>query len=138
MQDFACNGYACDELNRCQLGLLLPEGLKTNIYNAANNHQQNTASAVVETLPPADITAAASLSQQRLQQLPQHNLNNSFWKMLPSHLQQQHSRTVNAAAVAAAAAAAAAAVNIDYNSNQKKLPKRYNTVKNEKYVSILS
>ncbi|XP_037815193.1 protein nanos [Lucilia sericata] len=144
MQDFACNGYICDELNRYQLGMNLTNNTSTataaNLHNSTSNgqHQPNSGIASSNAAAAAAVAAAATLNQQQLQQqLQQHNLNinfnNNFWKMLPSHM-QQHSNAVSAAAAAAAAATAAAAVNIDYNCNQKKLPKRYGN-KNEKYSS---
>lgn len=59
------------------------------------------------------------------------NFNNKIWKMLPAQVQQQqHSNAFTAATVAASA-------NIDYNSNPKKFSKRYNSSKNEKYVSMI-
>nr|AAA87461.1 nanos homolog [Musca domestica] len=145
MIDFACNGYVCDELNRCHLGLhmsnpTISTTTGTNIaggpintpslLTAAVNQQQNGTSA---TSPNGSTTnPTVALTPQQLQQ---HNINMSFnhnfWKILPAHM-QQHSH----AAVTAAAAAAAAAVNIDYNCNQnKKMQKRYNGPKNEKYSS---
>lgn len=147
MIDFACNGYVCDELNRCHLGLhmsnpTISTTTGTNIaggaintpslLTAAVNQQQNGTSA---TSPNGSTTnPTVALTPQQLQQ---HNINMSFnhnfWKILPAHM-QQHSH----AAVTAAAAAAAAAVNIDYNCNQnKKMQKRYNGPKNEKYVSVI-
>lgn len=145
MQDFACNGYICDERNRYQLGMHLSNSsaiaANASLLNAAaaatNQHQTNSCISNANAAAAAAAAAAASLNQQQLQQLQQqHNLNinfnNNFWKMLPSHM-QQHTNAVTAAAAAAAAATAAAAVNMDYNCNQKKMPKRYNGTKNEKY-----
>ncbi|XP_065361310.1 protein nanos [Calliphora vicina] len=144
MQDFACNGYICDELNRYQLGMHLSNNAATaganttNLLNSSNGQLQVNSGIASSNAAAAAAVAAASLNQHQLQQLQQHNLNinfnNNFWKMLPTHM-QQHSNAVTAAAAAAAAATAAAAVNMDYNCNQKKLPKRYNGAKNEKYSS---
>lgn len=142
MQDFACNGYICDELNRYQLGMHLSNNsaiaANASLLNAAAANQQHQHQ-INSGISNAAAAAAASLNQQQLQQLQHNNLNinfnNNFWKMLPNHM-QQHSNAVTAAAAAAAAATAAAAVNMDYNCNQKKMPKRYNGTKNEKYVSI--
>lgn len=112
MQDFACNGYICDDLNRYQQ--------YQSALNFANTNNINT-----------------TLHSNRVEYQPQFNFNvhdvrNNFWKILPTHLSHTHP-----GATAAAAAAAAAAVNIDYNSNKKpQPPKRFNNgIKNDKYVS---
>ena len=140
MHDFACNGYACDELNRYHLGMHLSHytaltphtGLNTSPFNSANTQKQNAA--VVTSPSAADATTITLNQQQQLQQLRQKDLNNNFWKALPHHLkqqQQQNTQTVNAATDTATIPAT---TNIDYNSNQKK-PKRYHSSK-ERYVSI--
>ncbi|TMW48714.1 hypothetical protein DOY81_006197 [Sarcophaga bullata] len=138
MQDFACNGYAIDELNRYQLGMhlsnnpaLTPTGLNTSPFNSAKSQQRNAANAIIVTSPSAADAATATLNQQ------QQNLNNNFWKALPTHLQQQqqqqNTQTVNPATAATDTATAAVTASIDYNSNQKK-PKRYHSSK-EKYAT---
>lgn len=149
MNDFACNGYVSDELNRYHLGLHLSNAAAAaaaataghNIAGGAiNNHSLLTAAVNQQqngtnpTSPNGSTTNPPPVALTP-QQLQQHNLNmnfnHNFWKILPAHM-QQHSQ----AAVSAAAAAAAAAVNIDYNCNQnKKMQKRYNGPKNEKYSS---
>ncbi|XP_061388264.1 protein nanos [Musca vetustissima] len=154
MNDFACNGYVCDELNRYHLGLHLSNAAAAAAAAAATSGNNIVAGGAINN--PSLLTAAVHHQQQQQQngtnptsptttnpnvaaltpqQLQQHNINMSFnhnfWKILPAHM-QQHSQ----AAVTAAAAAAAAAVNIDYNCNQnKKMQKRYNGPKNEKYSS---
>ncbi|XP_075148621.1 RNA-binding protein nanos [Haematobia irritans] len=136
MQDFACNGYICDELNRYHLGIHLSNAAAAcggNNLSAGQSTSGLLAAAVNQPYNGVNPLTSSALSftpqqLQQLQQLQQHNINlnfnNNFWKMLPTHLQQQN-------------AAAAAAVNMDYNCNQnKKIPKRYNNgSKNEKYTS---
>lgn len=155
MQDFACNGYICDELNRYHLGIQLSNAAaaagaannatgpvaaganSTSLLTAAVNQHQNGLNAATTS---AGINPTVALTPQQLQQLQQHtinlNFNNNFWKMLPAHMQQHSQAAVTAAVASAAAATAAAAVNMDYNCNQnKKTQKRYNGPKNDKYVS---
>ncbi|KAL9899747.1 uncharacterized protein ACN427_007310 isoform 2-T4 [Glossina fuscipes fuscipes] len=78
---------------------------------------------------------AAILNQQRLclQNQVNLNFNSTFWGVSPAEM-YQHANAVNNAA---AAVAAAAAVNMDYDSNQKKLIRnRYNGSKYEKYLLL--
>lgn len=116
MQDFACNGYICDELNRYhQYQAALQNASANNFHNSvalySSGGMNNTHRAANEN--PFNLNIS--------------DVRNSFWKMLPPHMQETHA--------AAAAAAAAAVANIDYNSNKKPQSKRFSNIKNDKYSS---
>uniref|UniRef100_A0A1B0BB88 Nanos-type domain-containing protein n=1 Tax=Glossina palpalis gambiensis TaxID=67801 RepID=A0A1B0BB88_9MUSC len=142
MQDFACNGYVADESSvQQQLGMMHlsnPYVNRMSLLTAtlnpfnAGNVDKNVGNKANATYSAA--ATAAILNQQRLclQNQVNLNFNSTFWGAPPAEM-YQHANAVNNAA---AAVAAAAAVNMDYNSNQKKLTRnRYNGSKYEKNIS---